>query len=107
MPIIPKAKASSQLRTSGASISPSAAGAVGQALAGLGNTAAGIGLQAMEKKKQADDVAFVSEQTNRLLREETEKFADIETRGADVDLESIGQEYQDRLATILEDAHSE
>jgi hypothetical protein len=107
MPIIPKAKASSQLRTSGASISPSAAGAVGQALASLGNTAAGIGLQAMEKKKQADDVAFVSEQTNRLLREETEKFADIETRGADVDLESIGQEYQDRLATILEDAPSE
>lgn len=107
MPKIPKADASNQLRTGRASISPTIAGATGQALAGLGATAAGIGFDAMEKKKQADDAAFVTEQTNKILREETEKQADIETRGAEVDFNVLNAEYQDRLNLALESAPSE
>ncbi len=107
MPVIPQMKASSQLRTGGASISPSAAGAVGNALQGLGNTAAAIGFNAMDKKKQADDAAFVTETTNRILREETEKQADIETRGVDVDFNEIKASYDERLNNALENAPSE
>jgi hypothetical protein len=107
MPIIPKAQAGSQLRTSGASISQAAAGAVGQAVSSLGGVAAGIGFEAIERKKQADDAAFVTEQTNKILREETEKQGGIETRGDDVNFDDLNSEYQERLNAALENAPSE
>lgn len=103
MPRIPQAQASQQLGTSGASVRP---GNAGQALAQLGAAAAGIGFQAIEEKKRADDAAFVTETTNRILREETEKQADIEARGVDVDFDANNQEYQDRLSEALENAPS-
>lgn len=107
MPIIPKAQTGSQLRTGGASISQAAAGSVGQAVSSLGGVAAGIGFEAIERKKQADDAAFVTEQTNKILREETEKQAGIETRGDDVNFDDIDSEYQERLSSALENAPSE
>lgn len=106
MPRIPQAQAGRQLRV-GQGISPSVAGAAGAALADLGQTVSSIGIEAMERKKRADDAAFVTETTNRILREETEKQADIETRGLDVDFEQINQDYQDRLNTALENAPSQ
>jgi hypothetical protein len=114
MPKIPQFQASSRLRTSGASISPGIAGAVGEAVAGVGQTIsaqAGASIReqkaAIEKQKSADDAAFVTERTNKLLRQEVERLSDIETRGEDVDMSKLREEYMSRVDDLGGDSPSD
>lgn len=105
MPKIERFISSGNLRLGGAGVRN--AGVVGEAAAGLARQVGGLATDAIQKQNDADNVAFVSEQTNRLLRQESERLADTETTGADVDLEGLQSGYQDRVSAMAENAPSE
>lgn len=107
MPKIPQIQASSQLRTGAARIDPGAATAVSRAATQLGQQASRLASQALTRQRQADDAAFVTERTNRLLRNETQLLADAETRGSEVDLEGLQEQYQSRVQDLSKDAPSD
>lgn len=106
MPRIPQTQASGSIRAERGAVSPSAAGAVGQA---LGSVAQGFGAvgQAVQRKKEADDAAFVTKTTNSFLRQETERLDGIITRGEDVDMSSLQQSFKDRVSQLAENAPSQ
>jgi len=100
MPEIPQFRAGAQLRTGAARISPAAAGAVAEAVGGLGQVISRQAGAAIQRQRDADDAAFVTERTNKLLRQETELLAEAETTGSDVDLENLQPNYQSRVEAL-------
>lgn len=106
MPVIPQFQKSSQLRT-GQGPSLSAVSAVSQAVGQLGGEVSRQANVAIQKQKDADDAAFVTKQTNRMLRQESERLADIQTRGAEVDMASLQNDFNERVSLLAEDAPSQ
>lgn len=106
MPEIPQFRAGAQLRTGAARIRPAAAGAVAEAVGGLGQVISRQAGVAIQRQRDADDAAFVTERTNKLLRQETELLAEAETTGSEVDLENLQANYQSRIEALSEGAPS-
>jgi len=106
MPEIPQFRAGAQLRTGAARIRPGAATAVAEAVGGLGQVISRQAGVAIQRQRDADNAAFVTERTNRLLRQETELLAEAETTGSDVDLENLQGNYQSRVEALSEGAPS-
>lgn len=107
MPKLPQFQASSQLRTAGALPRAGFVGAVGEAVSGLGQALSSQAGEAIQRQKNADDAAFVTERTNRLFRQESEMITDVQTRGADVDMEKLQGAFNDRVDALAEEAPSE
>jgi hypothetical protein len=72
----------------------------------IGGIVAGQASEAIQRQRAADDAAFVTERTNRLLRNESQLLADAETRGADVDMEALQEQYTSRVDELAKDAPS-
>jgi len=106
MPEIPQFRAGAQLRTGAARIRPAAAAAVSEAFVGLGQAITRQVGPLIQRQRDADDAAFVTERTNKLLRQETELLAEAETTGSDVDLENLQENYQSRAGVLSEGAPS-
>jgi hypothetical protein len=107
MPKLPQFQASSQLRTAGAVPRASFTGAVGEAVAGIGRTVAQLAGESIQRQKDADDAAFVTERTNRLFRQETELITDTRTRGVDVDLQELQSGFDGRVDDLAGEAPSQ
>lgn len=107
MPRIPQFQASARLRTSGAGVSLGAAGAVAEAVTGLAQVVTREAGQSIQRQKDADDSTFVTERTNKLLRQETERLADAQTRGSDVDLTTLREDYLTRVDDLSGQAPSQ
>jgi hypothetical protein len=107
MPKLPQFQASSQLRTAGAVPRAAFTGAVGEAVAGIGRTVSRLAGESIQRQKDADDAAFVTERTNRLFRQESELITDVQTRGADVDMEELQGAFDDRVSGLSGEAPSE
>lgn len=107
MPRIPTQQFSTGLRVGGARIDPGAATAVSRATGQLGQVVAGQASQAIKQQRQADDAAFVSERTNKMLRQESERFADIETKGTSIELDKQQEQFNERVTLLLEDSPSQ
>ncbi len=107
MAVVPTTRPSRQLRTAGATPSVAAAGAVGAALAGVGREVSAIGSEAMSRQRDADNAAFRTERTNSLLRTWTERLADAETTGTEVDLGGLKEEFDADVERLGEGAPSD
>ncbi len=107
MPRIPTQQFSTGLRVGGARIDPGAATAVSRAAGQLGQVVASQASQAIKQQRQADDAAFVSEQTNKMLRQESEIFADIETKGTSIELDKQQEQFNERVSVFTENAPSQ
>jgi len=107
MPQIPTLTRSFQDRARGTAPSLAAATAVSRAVGQVAGQVGQAANQFIKQQKDADDAAFLTESTNGLLRGETERLADIETRGADVDLETLQSDYQSRVNDIADTAPSD
>jgi hypothetical protein len=107
MAVVPTTQPSRQLRTGGAAISGAAAGAVGAAVAGAGRQIEAIGVEALNRQRDADNAAFRTERSNSLLRTWTEKLADAETAGTEVDLGALKEEFDADVVRLGEGAPSD
>ena len=106
MPQIPTFQRSTQLRT-GRGPSLGAVSAVTEAVGQLAGQVSRQANIAVQRQKDADDAAFVTESTNSLLRSESERLADTETRGVDVDMSTLQTEFNERVGALAENAPSE
>ncbi len=106
MPQIPTFQRSTQLRT-GRGPSLGAVTAVTEAVGQIGGQIARQANIAIQRQKDADDAAFVTETTNSLLRSESERLADTETRGLDVDMSTLQEGFNERVSALAENAPSE
>lgn len=107
MAVVPTTRPSRQLRTAGAAPSVQAAGAVGRAVAGVGAQLSRIGSEAVERQRSADSAAFRTERSNSLLRTWTERLAEAETTGAEVDLGTLQDEFNADVERLGEGAPTE
>ncbi|MEE9351520.1 MAG: hypothetical protein V3U78_04615 [Thiotrichaceae bacterium] len=102
MPVIPQPQIVSNLRVGQARIDPGAATAPARALEGLGRTTGII----LKRQKESDDAAFVAENINALLRSESELLSDIETKGSNVDMSTLQEEFRKRAGSFADNAPS-
>jgi len=106
MPVMPRAQLTSRARPTDAIPSIARATAPGRSLANLGQTTEALGNRMVEEKTQADNAAFVTEKLNSQMRRESERMADIETRGVDVDLKENETRWNDEVKLSMEGAPS-
>jgi hypothetical protein len=107
MPEIPRAKRGNAQRPRQTFASESSVRQVSNAVAGFGQQVSNVASQAIKKKADADNAAYLTEQSNKVMREETERMLDIETRGADVDLKENEERWNDRVNLAMENAPSQ
>lgn len=110
MPRIPQGNFDTSPKLGGANVRSSITGQVGQAqqqLAGaVGQLAGSVGA-ILQKQKDAEDAAFVTEQTNKLMLSESEKFTELSARGDDIDFESDKERYSKNIDELIKLAPSE
>ena len=104
MPIVPRGQV--RVRPTESIPGIGAATAVSRAVSGLGGAAESIGNRMAEEKTQADNAAFVTEKLNSQMRRESERLADIETRGVEVDLKENETRWNDEVKLSMEGAPS-
>ena len=107
MPTIPRAQLTQRARPAEAIPSAAAATAPSRAFAQLGQAAESLGTRIVQEKTEADNAAFVTEKLNSQMRRESERLADIETRGIDVNLEENETRWNDEVKLSLEGAPSQ
>lgn len=107
MPKIQRAQISGAARPTSELASSSAVTAVSRAASQAGGVIGNIGAQITQRKTDSDNAAYITERSNRVMREESEKLQDAETRGIDIDLKKNQEEWDTRLSTALEGAPSQ
>lgn len=117
MPVIPRTQRTNRARPQNTLPSRSAVTAAGradlqtaqsieQAANIVGGDLKSRGDEMVAKRTEADNAAFVTERYNRIMRSEAERLAEIETSGADVDLQENEKRWNDQLRESLEGAPS-
>lgn len=107
MPTIPRAQTTNLARPTETIPSAAAATAPSRAFAQLGQAAESLGTRLVQEKTEADNAAFVTEKLNSQMRRESERLADVETRGIDVDLKENETRWNDEVKLSLEGAPSQ
>lgn len=109
MPRIPQQNFGASTNLAGANVRSQYVGAAAQGTIQAGRELMSLGSQLgqiAKQKKEADDAAYVAESYNSIARKESEIFNEISTTGADIDLDSSRQEYDDRIKAAMEAAPS-
>ena len=105
MPQIPTFQRSTQLRT-GRAPSLGAVTAVTEAVGQLAGQVSRQANIAVQRQKDADDAAFVTESTNSLFRSEGELLSETETQGLDVDMSTLQPDFNERVNALADNARS-